>query len=234
MGQPGGSVPQDVSRSAAGLAVAVKAAIFDLDGTLLPATSAEREFVRFVLHTGKQTVPQAVRALLSWFAHVPSRGLRSNKTHLRGIDIDHFTETAAAFCRQHLARRIPEQTRDMIEAHRQGGDILGILSGAPQLLIEPLKDLLELDFVIGTGLACKRGRLTGDLDDPRLSGPEKVRRAQEVARACGFSLRHSAAYANAFEDRFLLAAVARPRVVNPDRRLARLARKNGWPISICP
>ena len=114
---------------------------------------------------------------------------------------------------------------DMLETHRAGGDVPGILSGAPQLLIGPLKDHRKLDFAAGTGLSCRQGRLTGDLDRPRLSGPEKVRRGQEVARARGFSLRKSAAYNNAFEDRFLLEAVDRPRVVNSDRRLRRLAGK---------
>ena len=210
----------------------MKAAIFDLDGTLLPATSAEREFVRFVLQTRRRTVPQAVGAFLFWAAHIPTRGLRANKSHFRGGEIDLLRETGAAFCRERLRRRIPQQARDAIEAHRADGDVLGILSGAPQLLIAPLKDLLGLDFVVGTGLVCRQGRLTGDLDGPHLSGPEKVRRAQEVAGACGFSLPRSSAYANAFGDRFLLEAVDRPRAVNPDRRLARLARKNGWPISI--
>ena len=106
------------------------------------------------------------------------------------------------------------------------------MSGAPQLLIAPLKDLLDLDFVVGTKLTCEQGRLTGDLDGPRVSGSEKVRQAEEVARAYKFDLRESAAYGNAFDDRFLLAEVAHPVVVNPDSRLARLARKKSWPICI--
>ncbi len=210
----------------------MKAAIFDLDGTLLPATSAEREFVRFVLQTRRRTVPETVGALLSWIVHVPTRGLRANKAHLRGVEVDLLEDTAEAFCRQRLARRIPRQARDMIESHRAAGDILGILSGSPQLLIAPLKDLLGLDFVAGTGLAGRRGSLTGDLEGPHLSGAEKVRRAQEAACACDFYLARSAAYGNAFADRYLLEVVGCPRVVNPDRRLARLARRKGWPISI--
>lgn len=210
----------------------MKAAIFDLDGTLLPSTSAEREFVRFVLQTRRRTVPETVGALLSWIVHVPSRGLRANKTHLSGVEVDLLAETAEAFCRQRLARRIPQQARDMIESHRADGDVLGILSGSPQLLIAPLKNILGLDFVAGTGLADIQGRLTGDLEGPHISGAEKVRRGQEAARACDFFLARSAAYGNAFADRYLLEVVGCPRVVNPDRRLARLARRKGWPISI--
>ena len=139
-----------------------------------------------------------------------------------------------SFCRQQLTRQIPDQAKRLIETHRAAGDCLGIVSGAPQLLIAPLKALLDLDFVVGTRLVCKQGRLTGDLDGLRVSGPEKVRRSDEVARTYGFDLRESAAYGNAFDDRFLLAAVARPVVVNPDGRLARLARKKGWPSCIFP
>ena len=209
------------------------AAIFDLDGTLLPGTSAEKEFIRFALKTGQQTAPQAVCAFLSWVVRIPTRGVRSNKTHFGGVGMDLLAETAEAFCRQQLTRRIPDQAKRLIAAHRAAGDCLGIVSGAPQLLIAPLQDLLDLDFVVGTKLAYKQGRLTGDLDGLLVSGSEKVRQSDEVARAYGFDLRESTAYGNAFADRFLLAAVARPVVVNPDGRLAWLARKKGWPICIC-
>ena len=232
MGQPRRSVPQNVSRPVARLASPVKAALFDLDGTLLPGTSAEKEFIRFALTTGRQTAPAAVRAFLSWAVHIPTRGVQSNKTYFGGIEMDLLAETAETFCQQQLTLHIPDQAQRLIAAHRAAGDCLGIVSGAPQLLIAPLKDLLDLDFVVGTKLTCEQGRLTGDLDGPRVSGSEKVRQAEEVARAYKFDLRESAAYGNAFDDRFLLAEVAHPVVVNPDSRLARLARKKSWPICI--
>ena len=232
MGQPRRSLSQNVSRSAARLASTVKAAIFDLDGTLLPGTSAEREFIRFALKTGKQTSPEAIRAFLSWFVRIPTRGIQSNKTYFGGVEMNLLAETAETFCQQHLTRRIPDQAKRLIAAHRAAEDCLGIVSGSPQLLIAPLKDLLDLDFVVGTKLACEQGCLTGDLDGPRVSGSEKVRQSDEAARTYGFDLCESAAYGNAFDDRFLLAEVARPVVVNPDGRLARLARKKGWPICI--
>ena len=232
MGQPRRSVPQNVSRPAARLTTPVTAAIFDLDGTLLPGTSAEREFIRFALKTGQQTAPEAIRAFLSWAVRIPTRGIQSNKTYFGGGEMNLLAETAETFCQQQLTRRIPAQAQRLIATHRAAGDCLGIVSGAPQLLIAPLKDLLDLDFVVGTKLACEQGRLTGDLDGPRVSGREKVCQADEVAHAYKFDLRESTAYGNAFDDRFLLAEVAHPVVVNPDIRLARLARKKGWPICV--
>ena len=232
MGQPGRSVPQDVSWPIARLASLVKAALFDLDGTLLPGTSAEREFIRFALQTGKQTTPGAIRAFLSWAVHIPTRGVQSNKTYFGGVEMNLLAETAETFCRQQLTRHIPDQAQRLIAVHRTAGDYLGIVSGAPEILIAPLKDLLDLDFVVGTKLTCEQGRLTGDLDGPRVSGREKVRQADQVALTYEFDLRESTAYGNAFDDRFLLAEVARPVVVNPDIRLARLARQKNWPICI--
>ena len=232
MGQPRRSLSQNVSRSAPRLASTVKAAIFDLDGTLLPGTSAEREFIRFALTTGQQTVPGAIRAFLSWVVRIPTRGIQSNKTYFDGGEMDLLAETAETFCHQHLTHHIPAQAQRLIATHRTAGDCLGIVSGAPEILIAPLQDLLNLDFVVGTKLACEQGRLTGDLDGPRVSGREKVRQSEEVARTYEFDLRESTAYGNAFDDRFLLAAVTHPVVVNPDIRLVRLARKKGWPICI--
>ena len=232
MGQPRRSVSQNVSRLVARLASTVKAAIFDLDGTLLPGTSAEREFIRFALTTGKQTTPGAIRAFLSWAVHIPTRGIQSNKTYFGDIEMDLLAETTETFCHQHLTHHIPAQAQRLIATHRTAGDCLGIVSGAPEILIAPLQDLLDLDFVVGTKLACEQGRLTGDLDGPRVSGREKVRQADQVARTYEFDLRESTAYGNAFDDRFLLAAVTHPVAVNPDIRLVRLARKKGWPICI--
>ena len=210
----------------------MNAALFDLDGTLLPNTSAEREFIRFALKTGHQTAPGAIRAFLSWVVCIPTHGVQSNKTYFGGVEMDLLAETAETFCQQQLTYRIPDQAKRLIATHRAAGDYLGIVSGAPDILIAPLKNLLDLDFVVGTKLACKQGRLTGDLDGPRVSGREKVRQSEEVARTYKFDLRESTAYGNAFDDRFLLAEVAHPVVVNPDGRLARLARKKGWPICI--
>lgn len=210
----------------------MKAAIFDLDGTLLPGTSAEREFIRFALKTGQQTTPEAVRAFLSWAVRIPIRGVQSNKTHFSGVEMNLLAETAETFCREQLTHHIPDQAQRLIAAHRAAEDCLGIVSGAPEILIAPLKELLDLDFVVGTKLTCEQGRLTGDLDGPRVSGREKVRQADQVALTCEFDLRESTAYGNAFDDRFLLAEVAHPVVVNPDRWLARLARQKGWPICI--
>ena len=182
MGQSGRSLSQNVPRLVARLASTVKAALFDLDGTLLPGTSAEKEFIRFALKTGNQTAPAAVRAFLSWVVHIPTRGLQSNKTYFGGVNMDLLAETAETFCRQQLTHHIPDQAQRLITAHRAAGDCLGIVSGAPEILIAPLKDLLDLDFVVGTKLTCEQGRLTGDLDGPRVSGSEKVCQSEEVAR----------------------------------------------------
>ena len=76
----------------------------------------------------------------------------------------------------------------------------------------------------------------GNMGQPRRSVPQNVSRSAarlaSPVKAAIFDLSESAAYRNAFDDRFLLAEVAHPVVVNPDSRLARLARKKGWPICI--
>ena len=84
--------------------------------------------------------------------------------------MDLLAETAETFCREQLTHHIPAQAKRLIAAHRAAGDCLGIVSGSPQLLIAPLKDLLDLDFVVGTKLVLQAGTLDG-----RLGRPARIR-----------------------------------------------------------
>lgn len=126
--------------------------------------------------------------------------------------------------------RIPGEAQDAIERHRQRGDVVGIVSGAPQDLIADLREALTLDFLIGTDLEDVDGVLTGRVRDRHLSGRTKVDRASALGRLLGFDLARSAAYGNAYSDRHLLATVANPFAVNPDGRLRKVARARGWPV----
>ena len=212
MGQPRRSLPQNVSRLVARLASTVQAAIFDLDGTLLPGTSAEREFIRFALKTGKQTAPEAIRAFLSWAVRIPIRGVQSNKTYFGGGEMDLLVETAETFCQQQLTHHIPDQAQRLIcrPSRRRGLSRHCVGSTAdPNRTSEGYS---RSGFRRWHHASLQSGTLDGRLGRPaRIWLVRKVRQSDEAARTYGFDLRESAAYGNAFDDRFLLAEVARSR-----------------------
>ena len=206
------------------------AAVFDLDGTILPGTSAEREFIRFATATGEIGYAEQVARLANWVLHVPTRGVIRNKTHFAGCDVHTISRLGRTFVDTWLMHLFPDEAFDMIRLHRDRGDVVGIVSGAPEDLIAGLAGPLDLDFVVGTELEVRKGRLTGRVARSHNSGATKVERALAVARRFSFDLTRSTAYGDAYTDRFLLSHVSRPVAVNPDSRLRKLAEANGWPV----
>lgn len=75
-----------------------------------------------------------------------------------------------------------------------------------------------------------KGQMTGDFERPLCFGQGKVQRAERWCAQRGLSLDKSWFYSDSLSDRSMLERVANPRVVNPDPRLRRLARRRQWPI----
>jgi len=61
-------------------------------------------------------------------------------------------------------------------------------------------------------------------------GPEKATRVKELAAQRGIDLARSFAYSDSVNDLPLLELVGNPVAMNPDRRLALIARKRGYHI----
>jgi phosphoserine phosphatase len=57
-----------------------------------------------------------------------------------------------------------------------------------------------------------------------------VERTAKVAAREGFDLADATFYSDSITDLPLLEAVKTPIVINPDRRLRRIAQRRGWPI----
>jgi phosphoserine phosphatase len=74
------------------------------------------------------------------------------------------------------------------------------------------------------------GAFTGRLVEPLCYGVGKLARARELAARVGFDLDEATFYSDSYTDLPLLEAVRTPVAVNPDPRLARLARRRGWRV----
>ena len=95
---------------------------------------------------------------------------------------------------------------------------------------QPLGDRLGLTHIVATECALSDGVLTSAPPRVHPFAREKLERARAFAEARGIDLRQAAAYANAREDRFLLANVGVAVAVRPDLTLRGLARLSGWEI----
>jgi phosphoserine phosphatase len=62
-----------------------------------------------------------------------------------------------------------------------------------------------------------------------VAGPEKARLIREHARDRGFDLAECFAFSDSYSDVPMLSVVGNPAAVNPDTRLALLAKAYSWP-----
>jgi phosphoserine phosphatase len=84
--------------------------------------------------------------------------------------------------------------------------------------------------VCATRLEETGGRWTGRVLGEAMFGKAKACAVRAVAEEMGLDLPQCWAYGDSAQDRWMLAFVGNPIAVNPTARLARIARKRGWPV----
>ncbi|HEY0409908.1 MAG TPA: HAD-IB family hydrolase, partial [Candidatus Dormibacteraeota bacterium] len=112
---------------------------------------------------------------------------------------------------------------------RRAGDLVFLVSAAPEELVGELAALLQVDGHAGTEAEVARGRYTGRLLRV-CHGEGKVHAIQELARSHGIDLSSSTAYSDSSSDLGMLRLVGRAVCVNPDSRLRAEARRRCWEI----
>jgi len=138
----------------------------------------------------------------------------------------------AAFCERWVAEQVvPEISRSarrVLELHRRRGDALVLLTASSPYAAEPVARHLGMDHVLCTRPVVENGRLTGKAVEPPCIGAGKVTWAERLAAEQGIDLSQSSFYTDSIQDVPMLMRVGHPVIVNPDFRLRRIARKNGW------
>ena len=211
------------------------AAIFDLDRTLISASSAGV----FRHHLAAAGITNDIDIPLSdafsrfyeqfgenWLMMQPAR-LTSRAA--AGWFVDEVAEamTAAAADLEELLLPFARMT---IDEHRRRGDLLVMATTSPRPWVEPFADRLGFDGVVSTEWEVDGNMYTGRMVDGFIWGRAK---ADAVASWCerhGVSLRSSTAYSDSYFDSPLLSMVGHPVAVNPDLQLRAVAAIRGWKV----
>jgi HAD superfamily hydrolase (TIGR01490 family) len=125
-----------------------------------------------------------------------------------------------------LTKSFPAGLRRVRE-HKARGHRTLLITGALSFIVEPLRPLFD-EIIAAEMTVTADGLLTGEL---AVVPPTAETRAQILADYCdaeGLLLDESVAYADSTSDLPLLEAVGFPVAVNPETRLAAIARKRGW------
>jgi HAD superfamily hydrolase (TIGR01490 family) len=213
----------------------MRAALFDMDRTLVRRETATM-YVRYVRARGGATWRDSLR--VSWWVAQYTLGVLDAPgvvaRALRSLAGTHETVLSARcddWFRRDVEAHVCDAGRRAVDAHRSCGDLVAIVTGGMPYAARPLARHLGIEHVVASDLEVGAdGRFTGRLVEPLCYGTGKVARARALAEKLSFRLQDAFFYSDSLTDLPLLETVCTPIVVNPDPRLARVARRRGWRI----
>jgi fatty acyl-CoA reductase len=211
-------------------------AVFDVDGTLV-----ETNVVEYFLWMRLRSQPpedwpafmaQMLREAPRWlYLERRSRAefQRSFYREYNGLDYEVMKGLGREALDAVTLRRIYPEGMRRIREHKRAGHRVLLLTGALDVVVEPLAELLEVE-VDCAHLLTKEGRLTGDLQSPPPAGEARATLLEEYASRNGIVLAESFAYADSLSDLGMMELVGTPVAVNPDARLSQVAGQRGWRV----
>ena len=126
-----------------------------------------------------------------------------------------------------LGKSFPAAMRRVRE-HRAAGHRTVLITGALDFVVEPLRPLF--DDIVSAELGIEHGAYTGEMITVPPTGETRAAALRRYAVGEGLDLAESVAYADSTSDLPMLEAVGFPVAVNPETKLATLARRRGWLI----
>lgn len=210
-----------------------KAAFFDLDGTLVSGVSSERMFLKHLLQRKMLNYGDLFKMLLGAINNLNGgwdKAFRQNKYYLKGRSVGTIEQLAQEFFAERVNTLISQRAKEKIREQKLKGDLLILISGTPHFIIEIFCRKLAFDDWKGAQIDSNNEKFTGKIKGLHPFGRRKVEVLKTFTKKYSIDLTQSTAYGNHFSDRFLLAEVRNPVVVNPDRALLKYALKKNWEI----
>ncbi len=208
-------------------------ALFDLDNTLL-AGDSDYSWGQFLIELGvvdrdeyEQANQrfyddyQAGRLDIHEFAAFAFRPLVENAL----ADLERWREQ---FLRERIAPIMLPAGREKIEAHRQAGDDIVIITATNRFITEPIAAAFGVSQLLATEPEFRDGAFTGRIAGIPCFQQGKVERLMQWLAETGGTLDESWFYSDSHNDIPLLERVVHPVAVDPDDALRVVAEERGW------
>ena len=152
--------------------------------------------------------------------------LRYFYRRFKGAPVDQLDDdTWEMFSDMLLAQAFPAAIR-RVRRHRDLGHRTVLITGALDFVVEPFRPLF--DHIVCPSLGTSSGRYTGRLTATPPIGENRAQALRDYAQAEGLDLAECIAYADSTSDLPMMEVVGFPVAVNPEPKLASLARRRGW------
>ena len=208
-------------------------AYFDLDGTLLDASS-EKTLTATIAKRRPWRIPWGT---LMWTLGCVGNLLRlrsvydatRNRGHLSLCSWKYLDSYSRELVESKLGKMIPIPALERLEWHREQGHRLVLVTATVKPMALAMGEYLGMDAVYGCGPKVMKGMLSGSeigWDLPRRKG--KVPIVQTDANMAGHNLADCWGYGNTYADSFFLEIVGNPVAVNAKGKFKRIADSKDW------
>jgi HAD superfamily hydrolase (TIGR01490 family) len=213
---------------------ALVVAVFDVDRTLVPVTTTERIFIRYLLRKGVLGPRAVVRTVLFMLRNLrkasPFEAIRRERAYLSGLPYDKAVRLARRCFQTDIAPRISKAGLEAVREHKREGHQVVLLSGSLDFLLEPFKAYVGADHLIAARMEVAGGKLTGRIEGDYPYGGLKATLIRHYAEEHGLDFTHSYAYADHHTDHEVLSLFGNPVVVNPRKKMLAIAEREGWEV----
>jgi HAD superfamily hydrolase (TIGR01490 family) len=213
----------------------VSLAIFDLDNTLLGGDS-DYLWGQFLVEHGVVDGDFFEQENQRFYAAYQAGTLDIQKylefalQPLAANDPSVMHQWRQRFIAERIRPLILPKAKQLLQRHRNAGDILLIITATSRFVTQPIAELLNVPHLLATEVEVKDGRYTGKSFDIPCFQAGKVKRLETWLEAMNCTLKGSWFYSDSCNDLPLLNRVDHPVAVDPDPALAHCARDKGWPI----
>ena len=212
--------------------------LFDLDHTLLDGDS-DVLWVEFLMDQGVLD-REAFEARNRRMEHDYRAGTVSAHEFcefyvatLAGRSREGWLALRSSYFESSIVPRIGKAALALVAKHRDAGDLIALTTATNRFLTELTAPFLGIEHLIAT--ECEIGAdssFTGRIAGTLNMREGKVKRLHDWLAMQGLALHDvdSSLYSDSINDLPLFEAVQHAVAVDPDRRIAELARARGWPI----
>jgi HAD superfamily hydrolase (TIGR01490 family) len=208
--------------------------LFDLDNTLLSGDT-DTEWLEFLLEQGvlPPSAQQENREMERLYRSGQAHALDYVRFYLRFYpphELSTLRAWRSRFLEQRIRPRMLPAARELIQSQGKNS-LLAIITATNRFLTEPIAAAFGIEHLIATEPEMREGRFTGDIVGPPCMREGKISWLEQWLATRNVSLAdfpETWFYSDSINDLPLLERVTHPVAVDPDPRLAEIARRRGW------
>tara|TARA_B100001094_G_scaffold120871_1_gene116609 strand:- start:45 stop:707 length:663 start_codon:yes stop_codon:yes gene_type:complete len=208
-------------------------AYFDLDGTLLDASS-EKTLTGLLSRRRPWRIPLGATMWSLGFVGNLLRGrsvydAARNRGHLAMSNWGTLRRYSSELVETKLSKRVSLEALERLDWHKQQDHRLVLVTATVMPMAQAMADYLGMDAVYGCGPKEMNGILSGSergWSVPRRKG--KVPIVQADAESVGHNLSDCWGYGNTHADSFFMEITGNPVAINAEGRLKTIAKEKEW------